>query len=103
MTDRPSIPAAIATVLLASAAFAQTSYQPAPEAIRKVLDAAPPPTVTVNPAKTHVLLAQGILYPSIAEVARPRLGLAGVRLDPSSNGPHLPGRYVSFTLKTLPG
>jgi dipeptidyl aminopeptidase/acylaminoacyl peptidase len=62
-------------------------YQEPPAAIRKVLDAPALPALYVSPASNGILLERGDPYPPIADFARPMLRLAGLRLDPATNGP----------------
>ncbi|MFQ3594374.1 MAG: hypothetical protein SNJ82_14445, partial [Gemmataceae bacterium] len=78
-------------------------YRPAPEAIRKVLDVPPAPTVRLVPGGQFVLLAQARGLPPVADLARPYLRLAGLRIDPRNDGPRLPPRYRSFRLVALAG
>lgn len=90
-----------AALAMVGVALADTVYQkPSPD-ILNVLNAPPPPQASVNPTRTHLLLLQGVRYPPIAELARPMLRLAGVRIDPQTNGPHTAQFYVSATLKNL--
>jgi dipeptidyl aminopeptidase/acylaminoacyl peptidase len=77
---------------------AQSKYQKAPEPIRKVLDAPAPPVASLSPDRATLLLADPERYPPIADLARPVLRLAGLRIDPRTNGPQLPPRYTAFTL-----
>ena len=88
-----------AVVLLASVAFAQ--YQKPSQAVLDVLNAPPTPTAVISPARTHIILAQGVRYPAIADLAQPMLRLAGVRINPSNNGPHTPLKFVGYTIKSL--
>jgi len=81
--------------------FAETVYQKAPDDVRKILDAARTPSLSVNPARTHVLLADQPGYPGIDEVGAPFLRLAGVRINPAINGRHLAPSYVKMSLKRL--
>ena len=89
------------TLLLTSAVLAQGGYRKPSKQILDVLDVPPTPTASVNPSRTHMLLAQGVRYPGIAEVAQPFLGLAGLRINPGNNGPRLPQQYVGYVLKAL--
>src|SRR5437868_7899532 len=82
---------------------AQIGYQRPPKAVTDVLDAPPPPAVVVTPTREHLLLVQGVRYPSIAEVAAPMLRLAGLRINPRTNGPHLPSRIVGMTIQSVAG
>jgi dipeptidyl aminopeptidase/acylaminoacyl peptidase len=87
--------------LAAWTAAAPPTYQKPPKAITDVLDAAPPPLASVSPTRGVLLLVQADPYPPIAEVAAPMLRLAGLRIDPANNGPHLPPRYVGLTLQPV--
>lgn len=82
-------------------ALGQTTYQKPPKAILDVLNAPEPPVVSLSPAKTHILLADVVRNPSIADIARPMLRLAGKRIDPASNGPHLTSYATALTIKNL--
>ncbi len=89
-------------LLLALSAFGQFTYQKPPKAILDVLNAPPTPQASLNPTRTYMMLAQGVRYPSIADMSQPMLRLAGLRLNPRTNGPHMPPRIISLTLKKLP-
>src|SRR5205823_1219071 len=77
---------------------AQPGYQKPPKAIADVLDAAPFPQASVSPARDRLLLAEGVRYPSIAELAEPMLRLAGLRINPRTHGPARPPHFVALTL-----
>jgi len=85
----------------ASDLLAQGAYQKAPAAIRDILDAEPPPQTSLSPTRQHLLLVRTQRYPPIGELAEPMLRLAGLRINPSTNGPHNPGHVSGFTLLTL--
>ena len=74
-------------------------FHKAPAAMREILDAPPTPLVSLSPKRDRVVLVQGSLYPPISELAQPMVALAGYRINPVSNGPHRPPRYVGLTLK----
>jgi dipeptidyl aminopeptidase/acylaminoacyl peptidase len=82
-------------------AFAQ-SYQRPPKAVTDILDAAPPQSLSVSPTGENVFLVRTARYPSIEEVAAPQLRLAGLRIDPKTNGPARPSRVTGLTLVSLP-
>jgi dipeptidyl aminopeptidase/acylaminoacyl peptidase len=88
---------------LAGAAIPQTPYRKAPDAIRQILDAAPLPTISVNPPGDHALLIDRELYPPIARVSQPMLRLAGHRINPRTNGAHLATAAPGLTLISLNG
>jgi dipeptidyl aminopeptidase/acylaminoacyl peptidase len=88
--------------VLGSCAWAETpKYQRPPKVITDILDAPPTPVVSVSPTRDKLLLAQGVRYPSIADLAQPMLRLAGLRINPHTNGPHNPPRIIGLTLKTM--
>ncbi|MFH1462841.1 MAG: prolyl oligopeptidase family serine peptidase [Pseudomonadota bacterium] len=70
---------------LALAAHAEPWQQP-PAEILEVLHAPDLPWVWTAPGGAHLLLADGVLYPPLAELAAPMYPLAGVRLDPATHG-----------------
>jgi dipeptidyl aminopeptidase/acylaminoacyl peptidase len=82
---------------------AQTNYQKPPKEVLDVLHAPAPPVPVVSPTRTHLLLLERSLYPSVAEVNAPFLRLAGMRINPATNGPHLGMSLKSITIKKLDG
>ncbi|MCX6592865.1 MAG: prolyl oligopeptidase family serine peptidase [Acidobacteria bacterium] len=95
--------AASAAALLCATALAQTTYQKPPKAILDVLNAPRLPQVSLSPAKTHILLLDTVANPSIADLSRPMLRLAGLRIDPGSNGPHLTAYTTGVSVQSLAG
>jgi dipeptidyl aminopeptidase/acylaminoacyl peptidase len=93
--------AAALAVLAAAPVCGQPGYQKPPRTVLDVLDAPATPTVSVSPTREHLLLVQGVRYPSIADVAEPMLRLAGLRINPQTNGPHRPPRVVALTLQSI--
>ncbi len=99
---RPALAVLPLAVLLAPAHAEESSgYQKPPEAIRKILDLPPSPVPFLSPTRDYLVLAQPRSYPSIADVSRPFLRLAGERINPRNNGPHLPPYYTGFRLLPL--
>ncbi len=100
--DMRSLPILCSLIVLAGTALdAELAYQKPPQAILDVLNAPPTPHLSVSPDRTHVLLAQWERYPSIAVLSQPMLRLAGLRINPQTNGPHSPLASTGFTLKRL--
>src|SRR5262245_7593914 len=88
-------------VTISTDAFAQ-GYQRPPKAVTDILDTPPLPGVSISPIGDSIFLVKTARYPSIEEVAAPQLRLAGVRIDPKTNGPARPGRVTGLTLVRLP-
>jgi dipeptidyl aminopeptidase/acylaminoacyl peptidase len=59
-----------------------TGWQTPPEEVMEVLNAPQLPWVWTAPTGEHLLLADPILYPPLAELAAPMHKLAGIRVDP---------------------
>ncbi len=90
-------------LFLSSALFAQSSYQKPPQAVLDVLNAPATPTPSVNPTKTHVLFLEFVRNPSIADLAKPMLRLAGLRIDPANTGAHLTSYATKAYLQKIDG
>ena len=65
---------------------AQGSYQKPPQVVLDVLDAPVAPGATLSPTREHILLAHDVRYPPIGELAQPVRRLAGLRINPQTNG-----------------
>src|SRR3984957_8795290 len=77
-------------------------YQKPKKEVLDILNAPATPVLAVNPTKTYATLALSARYPSIAEVAEPMLRLAGMRIDPRTNGLHLAPHILSIEIVKLP-
>ncbi len=84
-------------------AAAQTAYRKPAQAILDVLDAPETPRIYVSPPKTHAALAERLRYPPVADLAEPMLRLAGVRINPKTNGPHRATQYAGLSIIQLSG
>jgi hypothetical protein len=62
-------------------------YEPAPDAVAAILDAPRPPQLQISPDKEWLVLLDRPALPPISEIAAPVVKVAGVRLDPDTNGP----------------
>ncbi len=80
----------------------QLPYQKPPKEILDILNAPTLPNLSVNPTHTYASLSQAERYPSIAEVSEPMLRLAGIRIDPRTNGLHLAPHTVAIEIVKLP-
>jgi dipeptidyl aminopeptidase/acylaminoacyl peptidase len=82
-------------------AQAPLTYQKPPAAMEQLLDAPPTPTVRLSPDRKTMLIEQPATFPTIADVAQPRYRLAGIRFNPSSNGPSVERYDVGLQLQTV--
>jgi len=93
------------TVLLFAAALAlgaAETYQKPPKAVLDVLNAPATPSLTVNPTHTFAVQNQPVRYPPIAELSQPMLRIAGMRINPKTNGLHNTVFSSSLVLRKVP-
>jgi len=69
----------------------KTGWQTPPEEVMEVLHAPRLPRVWTSPTGEHLLMADPVTYPPLAELAGPMHVLAGMRVDPVVNNIH--GRH----------
>jgi dipeptidyl aminopeptidase/acylaminoacyl peptidase len=81
--------------------WAELAYQKPSKEILDILNTPAPPALAVNPTRTYATLSQSERYPSIAEVSQPMLRLAGLRINPRTNGLHLAPSSFAITLVRL--
>ena len=81
--------------------FAQSVYQKPPQNVMDVLNAPALSATSVSPARDKILLAEPLRYPPITELAQPMLRLAGLRINPNTNGQHRQPYFVKLTLKNI--
>src|SRR5256885_1952669 len=92
---------AVLTLWSVTPAQAQTGYQKPPKEILDVLKAPPTPQIVLSPQGDRLLLLHSDAAPTIADLAQPMLRLAGLRINPATNGPHAPPRLTGMTLVRL--
>lgn len=105
MSRFPQLAAITAFLFLAAfTASAQSlKYQKPPDPIEKLLDAPVTPMALLSPNRTTLLIAQPAAYPTIADLARPRYRLAGLRFNPQSNGPSREVYSIRLALQPVSG
>jgi dipeptidyl aminopeptidase/acylaminoacyl peptidase len=74
-------------VVHAQGGSAELGYQMPPQILADIIDAPPTPSVSLSPDNQWLLHLERPGYPPISEVAQPELRLAGLRINPRSNGP----------------
>jgi dipeptidyl aminopeptidase/acylaminoacyl peptidase len=97
--------AAVMVFGLGVAAQGQTAlkYQKPPAPIEQLLEAPPTPVVRLSPDRKTMLIEQPATFPTIADVAQPRYRLAGIRFNPSANGPSVERYDVALMLQPVDG
>ncbi len=92
-------------LLMGSAASAQDAVQyrtPSP-ALAAIVDAPLAPLASASPDRRLLLLVERPESPSIAELAQPELRLAGLRINPATNGPSRAAFYSGLLVKPVDG
>ena len=104
------LPKCLFTILCLSILFgsamtlAQTPslpYQMPPKPLADIVDAPTTPAVLLSPARQWMLLLEQPDLPSIDDLAQPELRIAGVRLNPRTNGPSRNRYYNGMRLKNI--
>src|SRR5580692_2925917 len=93
-------------LLLAPAALlifaADNTYQKPPQAIEDILNSPPTPALTLSPNHLYAVQGSPVRYPPIAELSEPMLRLAGIRINPKTNGLHNTTFQASILLRKVP-
>src|SRR4051812_8224192 len=98
-------PATKATILFVPAAlflFGAEPYRKPPQAVLDVLNSPLTPTLAISPTRHFAMQGQPVRYPPIAELAQPMLRIAGMRINPKTNGLHNTVFNSSLTLRKIP-
>ena len=82
---------------------AQTGYQLPPASVVNIIDADPVPGVRISPDGQWILQGERSAMPSIADLSRRMLRLAGMRIDPVANGPFTTFFTRSVALRKIEG
>lgn len=82
-------------------ALAQSGYQRPPEAIAKLVEAPLTPAVALSHDKTWMALLDRSDFPSIEELSRPELRIAGLRINPDNFGPSRTNPFIGLKFKSL--
>jgi len=90
----------IAVLAFPILAVAQGYKQP-PPAVMDVLNAGAMPTTSISPSRDRIALLEPLRYPPIAELAQPMLRIAGLRINPNTNGQHRQPYSISLKFRNV--
>jgi len=93
--------ALVAALFLGTPVFAEQPYKLPPKEVIDILATPPLPRVSLSPGGDMMLLAEYLPMPSIADLARPMLRLAGLRITPAWNGRQQTMFITALTLKSI--
>ncbi|MEM0962888.1 MAG: S9 family peptidase, partial [Bacteroidota bacterium] len=97
------LPLALLLAVSASAQDDPLAYQtPAPE-LAALVDAPRTPAVSLSPDRSMMALLARPSLPPVAELAEPELGLAGIRVNPRTNGPSRASGFTGVALQAVDG
>ena len=94
--------AALALVFAVSISYSQGSYKQPPKEVMDVLNAPAIPAASVSPTRDRIAILSPLRYPPISELAQPMLRLAGLRINPNTNGQHRQPYFVKVSLTSIP-
>ena len=83
--------------------LAQTNagYQRPPEEIAKLVEAPLTPAVVLSHDKNWMALLDRSDFPTIEELSRPELRIAGLRINPENFGPSRTNPFIGLKFKNL--
>jgi dipeptidyl aminopeptidase/acylaminoacyl peptidase len=93
--------AALIGMAAAPAGADETRYRTPPAAIEAALRAPALPLTILSPRRDTLALETPLRYPPVADLARPMLRLAGLRIDPATNGIHHAPAATTLTLERV--
>jgi len=94
--------AALALIPVSVLCFGADTYQKPPKAIEDILNSPATPTLELSPIRTYAIQGSPVRYPPIAELSEPMLRLAGIRINPKTNGLHNTTFESNLLLRRIP-
>lgn len=93
----------IAFLFITTGAFAQddVSYKLPPKDIADMLMAKPTPNISMDDKGQWMLLMESNSYPSVEELAKPELRIAGLRINPANFAPSRQNFINNLTLRSV--
>ncbi len=86
-------------LVMTSNAHSDDTWQLPPQEVVDIIDAKPEPTVSLSPDANWMLFLDLDAMPDISDIARRRLRLAGIRIDPQSNGRFQSSWYRGISIR----
>lgn len=96
----------MAAMLLPFAVSAQSGvqnleYQMPPDEVAAIVDAPATPGVSLSPTREWMMLTERASLPGIIDLAQPELRLAGIRINPATNGPSRSASAIGLRLVNM--
>jgi len=81
--------------------LADDGYKMPPKAIADLVDAPVTPNVSLSPDNNNILILERASLPSIKELSQPELRLAGLRINPATNGRSRANNYIGIIIQNI--
>ncbi len=94
---------ALVVLIAPFASRSADGYRTPSPALAAIVDAPLPPAAVLSPDRQWLLLLDRPDAPPIAELAQPELRLAGLRVNPATNGPSRATHYTGLALQPISG
>ena len=93
----------VTTLLLAPLlSMGADTWQTPPKEVMEILNSPTTPVLSLSPAHTFAVQGSPVRFPPLAELAEPMYRLAGIRINPVTNGLHNAVYNASLTLRRIP-
>jgi len=99
---KPATKASFVLISVAVAIFGADGYQQPPKVVMDILNSPSTPTLTLSPTHAYAMQGSPVRYPPIAELAQPMRRIAGIRINPMTNGLHNAVFNSNLTLRKVP-
>ena len=86
---------------ITTGAVGDDGYKMPPKAIRDLVDAPLTPVVSISSDKKHILILERASLPSIEELSQTELRLAGLRINPKTNGRSRSSYYTGIVVQEI--
>jgi hypothetical protein len=90
-------------ILMSSPALSEETWQLPPKEVVDIIDAKPEPVVGFSPDSKWMLFLDLDAMPDISDIARRRLRLAGLRIDPQANAKFQTSWYRGISIRKTNG
>src|SRR5262249_4834839 len=99
---KPARKGSLLLLLCAVAAFCAEVYRKPPQNVLDILNAPVTPGLSLSPAREFAMQGAPVRNPPIAELSAPMLRLAGIRINPRTNGLHNTTFNTTLSLRRIP-
>src|SRR5215471_2050353 len=99
---KPARKGSLLLLLCALSALGAEVYRKPPQNVLDILNAPVTPGLSLSPTREFAMQGAPVRNPPIAELAEPMLRLAGIRINPKTNGLHNVTFNTTLSLRRIP-